>query len=939
MKKIIILTLCLFAILGVQAQKVTGYVYDVQTEETLPGVNVSYKYKGAMKGVTTDINGFYEIDVPVDAITLTFSYIGYTTQNCPLVISGKDLVIQNIYLKTESKLLDEVVVSVGRYEQKLSDITVSMEVVKPQDIARQSPTDLRSVLSTIPGVDITDKQPSIRGGSGWTYGVGSRSQVLVDGMSVLTPGVGEINWNTIPMENIDQVEVIKGASSVLYGSSALNGLINVRTKRPNLEPETNISVYVGLYGDPAESSYQWWDKSFWKEGKYPVEPMLRNSVFSGVRNPLYNGIDFSHSRRIGNFDVTGSLNLFTDEGYRSGDYNKRVRAGGNLTYHHPTIKSLNYGFNINFLTNQYGDFFIWRSPEKAYQESPIANMGREHNMIFVDPFLNYYNDKNKTSHKFKGRFYYKSDNIIRKNNGNNLLDIMQNMDVDGNSINKIQGLVQDPTPIITDVVWPLLNENLNGAVEGLVGIANGIFPNAKRDDYVDLLSWVIRNPLPLDNSGGIPSINANDIPQWALGALNPRDPATDLDKTFSYFMDYQFSKKFWEESTFTAGATYEHVGTDSKITGNHRSDNVALFTQYDHRFFDKLSLSVGMRLEYYRVDSHKREAETKMFGVNLPFKPVFRGGLNYQLADYTFLRASFGQGYRYPSLTEKFIVKDIGGVGAYPNSKLKPERGYNAELGLKQAYKFGPFMGFFDVAGFFSYYKDMIEFDFGLINPSKELDYPFITDFRDVIGMALSGQMPAIGVKFSNVNRARIYGVDFSMNGFCKISNDMRLTYNLGYLFTQPEDVKYKERNAAEEANTDMLAMKSKSNNSKFLKYRQKHTIKGTFDFQWDRFSIGTNMTWKSKTLAVDYLMVDERQKELPDLMDHVRSFLFGDLDGYWKDKNKGHFTMDLRAGVDITKQTSMQFMIHNLLNTEYSLRPMDVSAPRTFIMKFNVKI
>ena len=83
--------------------------------------------------------------------------------------------------------MDEVVVSVGRYEQKLSDITVSMELLKAKDITRQSPKDLTDVLKNISGVDVTDRQPSVRGGTGWTYGVGSRCLILVDGMSVLTP--------------------------------------------------------------------------------------------------------------------------------------------------------------------------------------------------------------------------------------------------------------------------------------------------------------------------------------------------------------------------------------------------------------------------------------------------------------------------------------------------------------------------------------------------------------------------------------------------------------------------------------------------------------------------------------------------------------------------------------------------------------------------------
>ena len=63
------------------------------------------------------------------------------------------------------------------------------------------------------------------------------------------------------------------------------------------------------------------------------------------------------------------------------------------------------------------------------------------------------------------------------------------------------------------------------------------------------------------------------------------------------------------------------------MTGQHSSDNVATFLQYDHKFIDRLNVSVGVRLEYYRVDDFYREAETKIFGAKVPVKPVFRGGL------------------------------------------------------------------------------------------------------------------------------------------------------------------------------------------------------------------------------------------------------------------------------------------------------------------------
>ena len=92
--------------------------------------------------------------------------------------------------------------------------------------------------------------------------------------------------------------------------------------------------------------------------------------------PLYGGLDLSHSRRIKNFDLTVGANTFLDDGYRPDNYNRRVRVGGNLTYHDPRVQGLNYGVNVNYLYNDYTGFFIWRSPEEPYIQSPLANMGR-----------------------------------------------------------------------------------------------------------------------------------------------------------------------------------------------------------------------------------------------------------------------------------------------------------------------------------------------------------------------------------------------------------------------------------------------------------------------------------------------------------------------------------------------------------------------------------
>lgn len=479
-------------------------------------------------------------------------------------------------------------------------------------------------------------------------------------------------------------------------------------------------------------------------------------------------------------------------------------------------------------------------------------------------------------------------------------------------------------------------------MDGVFGSLDNIFPNATTADYCDLISWVMSNSLPSDMGGLLEGKLPSDLVPWLSGVLNPKrnQSPTRTDKNYDYYLDYQFNKKWDGGAQITTGLTYEHIRTFSGETEEvHQSDNVAAYMQYDQRFWDRLSVSAGVRAEYYRIDKHYREADTKVFGSKIPFRPVFRAGLNYQLADYSFLRASFGQGYRNPSITEKYLRKDIGGVGVYPNYNVQPEKGFNAELGFKQGYKAGNLQGFADVAAFYTQYKDMVEFQFGLFNNA---DLSMINSVTDAIQMLKNGKGFGIGAQFHNVSKAQIYGMEISTNGMYTFNKNAKLLYNLGYVYTEPRDADYKKRNALENTYTDPLQMKEKSNDGKYLKYRPKHSFKATLDFQWKRINIGANVNWKSKILAVDYIMLDERSKSEPDLLDYVRGILFGSSNGetlasYWKKHNTDYATVDMRFGVKATKEVAFQFMINNLLNKEYSYRPMAVGAPRTFVVKMDV--
>lgn len=896
--------------------EVSGVVTDFQTREPLIGVTVCDK-NDPSKGTVTDFDGHYTILVDSRKSTmLSFSYVGYDTETRSVNSLTKVL---NVPLLTHNEILDDVVVTAGRFEQRSTDVTVSMEVLKPQALRSQAPTDLSSTLQTLPGVEIIDKQPSIRGGGGWTYSVGSRCQVLMDGMSILNPKTGEINWNNVPLENVGQVEVIKGASSVLYGSSALNGVINVRTQRPGLEPETKISGYVGIYDNYKEHAY------------------------TGARLPLYYGAEASHARRVGNFDVSGAISGFKDEGFRQQSFNDRVRLGGNLTYHQPMEagKYMTMGANMNYVANQYGDFFIWRSPKQPTMPSPLTNMGRKEHNFNIDPFWNYDNADNGTSHKLRARFYLTSDNLTTPSATMTTEELakwaVQSFDMD-----KVKGYY-DQFKSYTDggmpatdaivltfqeVAIPIMNEDWLGAVKsGINLVQNG-----------------------LGYTGTIAELQ--DVVAYAMNLLSDQNP-TRPELTYNGYLDYQFAKQWNSGVRLTTGVNWNHITNTANVTGTHHTDNVAAYLQYDHRIADKLSLSAGMRLEYYRMDDHYKEANIQIGKWLCPVRPVFRAGLNWEIYKAGFLRASFGQGYRNPSITEKFARKDIGGVGVYPNHDIKPESGFNAEIGYKQLYKFGPITGTLDVAAFYTEYRNMIEYQFGLFRNS---DFSMINSMDDVVSEALniiddimatkslSNAGIGIGAQFVNVNHARIYGAEISTAGKVDITKDMGLRYTIGYTFTQPEDVDNAKRIEEEKTYTDPLQMKNKSNDSKYLKYRNKHSFKTSIDYNYKWFSLGVNMMYRSKMLAVDYIMVDEREKAEPDLMDYVRDFVFGYEDGvslhdYWMEHNTGVFTMDLRASVRFKEHVEVQFLINNLLNAEYSFRPMALAAPRTFVCRMNITL
>jgi iron complex outermembrane receptor protein len=218
MKTIASLLLLLASTFTIQAQQqylLSGSVTEKGNQAPLPGVNILVEGQGS--GTVTDLDGRYRLLLTAGSYQVRFSYVGYTSEVRQLNLQSPQTL--NMQLAVAAGQLDQVVVTAGRFEQRLSEVTVSMEVIKPELLQQNNITRFDDALERVPGVSVVNGQLNIRGTSGFSYGAGSRVQVLVDDMPLLSADAGDVKWAYLPIENVSQIEVIKGASSALFGSS------------------------------------------------------------------------------------------------------------------------------------------------------------------------------------------------------------------------------------------------------------------------------------------------------------------------------------------------------------------------------------------------------------------------------------------------------------------------------------------------------------------------------------------------------------------------------------------------------------------------------------------------------------------------------------------------------------------------------------------------
>jgi outer membrane cobalamin receptor len=305
---IVVVALLVGSACAAQGQVVTGVVRDRDSGDPIPNANVLID--GTVLGGATDNVGRFRItDVPPGKYEVSVTVVGFKKETRPVtVVEGKEAYL-SVDLVRAAIEVAPVVVTAARREQDALDVPVSFSVITDQDIAKRSVATPDEALRYASGVTVNESQVGVRGSSGFNRGAGSRLLLLVDGVPALAGDTGDIRWDLLPPDEIQRIEIVKSASSSLYGSSALGGVINIVTRPIGESPVTHVRLSAGYYDDPYYPEWKWTSK--WL---------------------TFSGIDISHSRRIGDLGLLAAFGKKTSDGYRRNSDFDRTSATAKVTY-------------------------------------------------------------------------------------------------------------------------------------------------------------------------------------------------------------------------------------------------------------------------------------------------------------------------------------------------------------------------------------------------------------------------------------------------------------------------------------------------------------------------------------------------------------------------------------------------------------------------------
>lgn len=273
--------------------RLTRYAAIVLIGLLTPLVSSAYTYKGKVvdetgspligatvkstdNGLTTatDADGEFSLDVDKNTAKFEISYIGFIPET--FVLKKDAQRIPRLSLTPDINALEEVVVTATRTPKALKDVPVVTRLISSDDIKKADATNIQDLLTEeLPGLEFSyamSQETSLN-----MNGFGGKAILfLVDGERLAGETMDNVDFNRLNLDNVGRVEIVKGASSALYGANAVGGVVNLITKESNEPWRLNIN-----------SRY----RSFGKEWRHGADLNLHSGKFTSNTNFQYSTME------------------------------------------------------------------------------------------------------------------------------------------------------------------------------------------------------------------------------------------------------------------------------------------------------------------------------------------------------------------------------------------------------------------------------------------------------------------------------------------------------------------------------------------------------------------------------------------------------------------------------------------------------------------------
>lgn len=230
---------------------IKGKITNKNTGKPLANANVIIQKINI--GTVTDSNGLFEIkDISAGRHKLVVSYIGFTNKVVRFSIASGEVNELDIKITPTIQTTDEVVITATKTSRTITSIPTRIEVISSRTIEMAQKTSIDNLLLYNSGINVSRPMGildhksivSMRGLGGSEQ---SRTLVLIDGIPFNKADGGSVNWNLINPNNVEKIEISKGAVSSLYGGNAMGGVINIITKQIKDSLTGNVNINYGTY--------------------------------------------------------------------------------------------------------------------------------------------------------------------------------------------------------------------------------------------------------------------------------------------------------------------------------------------------------------------------------------------------------------------------------------------------------------------------------------------------------------------------------------------------------------------------------------------------------------------------------------------------------------------------------------------------------------------